>query len=151
MAINTETLNSLAMEYVGTPHVNGGNIKGAGLDCSTLPANFFHDLGYGDFEIMFGYSGDWYCKRNCEELLLPYLKKYCRRIRKLMPGDILLCGHTHTPCLHRHEGFTYVNPGSVSIPKNGTPHSYCTLEGGVIQWKDLAKGCEVYDAHKLWD
>jgi cell wall-associated NlpC family hydrolase len=89
MAINTETLNSLAMEYVGTPHVNGGNIKGAGLDCSTLPANFFHDLGYGDFEIMFGYSGDWYCKRNCEELLLPYLKKYCRRIRRLMPGDII--------------------------------------------------------------
>ena len=41
MAINTETLNSLAMEYVGTPHV------------------------------------------------LPYLKKYCRRIRKLMPGDII--------------------------------------------------------------
>ena len=66
------------------------------------------------------------------------------------PGDILLCGHTHIPCLHRCEGFIYVNPGSVSIPKNGTPHSYCTLEKGLMQWKDLARGCEVYDAQKLW-
>ena len=78
-----------ALEFIGTPHVNGGNIKGAGLDCSTLPANFFHELGYGDFEIMFGYSGDWYCKRDCEELLLPYLEKYCERIDEPEPGDII--------------------------------------------------------------
>lgn len=39
----------------------------------------------------------------------------------LRPGDVLLCGHTHVPLLRRHEGFTYVNPGSVSIPKAGSP------------------------------
>ena len=67
----------------------------------------------------------------------------------LKPGDILLCGHTHIPAFRRHEGFTYVNPGSVSIPKNGTPHSYCMLEDGWIEWKDLAKDCAVWERQKL--
>ena len=55
----------------------------------------------------------------------------------LLPGDILLCGHTHIPCCHRHEDFIYVNPGSVSIPKQNTPHSYIMLEDGRMVWKDL--------------
>ena len=58
----------------------------------------------------------------------------------LQPGDLLLCGHTHIPCCHRHEGFTYANPGSVSIPKQSTPHSYATLEDDVMVWKDLEGG-----------
>ena len=66
----------------------------------------------------------------------------------LMPGDFLLCGHTHVPGCRRHETFTYLNPGSVSIPKNGTPHSYCVLEGGVMTWKDLEDG--EFDRQVLW-
>ena len=69
----------------------------------------------------------------------------------LMPGDILLCGHTHVPGLHRHEGYTYVNPGSVSIPKNGSAHSYCILEDGVMTWKDLDRDCAVWDRQVLWE
>ncbi len=53
---------------------------------------------------------------------------------------VLLCGHTHIPCCHRHETFTYLNPGSVSIPKNGSAHSYAILEGDVMIWKDLEAG-----------
>ena len=67
----------------------------------------------------------------------------------LKDGDILLCGHTHVPVLRRHEGFTYVNPGSVSIPKNDSAHSYCMLEDGWIEWKDLARDCAVWDRQKL--
>ena len=67
----------------------------------------------------------------------------------LKPGDVLLCGHTHVPVLRRHEGFTYVNPGSVSIPKNGSAHSYCTLEDGWIEWKDLDRDCAVWDRQRL--
>ena len=66
----------------------------------------------------------------------------------LAPGDVLLCGHTHVPGLRRHEGFTYVNPGSVSIPKNGTPHSYCLLEDGWMTWMALEGGA--FDRQKLW-
>ena len=66
----------------------------------------------------------------------------------LMPGDILLCGHTHIPGVRRHEGFTYVNPGSVSIPKNGSAHSYAMLEEGVLRLIDLEGG--EYERHALW-
>ena len=66
----------------------------------------------------------------------------------LKRGDILLCGHTHLPGCRRHADFVYVNPGSVSIPKNGTPHSYCTLENGEMLWKDLTAG--EYDRQRLW-
>lgn len=55
-------------------------------------------------------------------------------------GDILLHGHTHIPACEDCGGFTYLNPGSVSIPKNGTPHSYMTLENGTFYWKSLLTG-----------
>ena len=68
----------------------------------------------------------------------------------LKPGEFLLCGHTHVPACNRHEGFTYLNPGSVSIPKNGSAHSCCTLEDGVMRWKGLARGGAVWRTEKLW-
>jgi putative phosphoesterase len=52
-------------------------------------------------------------------------------------GDILLHGHTHVPACEACSGIVYMNPGSVSIPKNGTPHSYMTLEGETFTWKTL--------------
>ena len=30
-----------------------------------------------------------------------------------------------------------MNPGSVSIPKEGSAHSYMTCEDGLFLWKDL--------------
>ena len=69
----------------------------------------------------------------------------------LQPGDALLCGHTHVPGLRRCEGFTAANPGSVSIPKNGTPHSYMILEDGALTWKDLAHGRAAFDRQALFE
>ena len=59
----------------------------------------------------------------------------------LHEGDILLHGHTHVPvCENCGENgqFILMNPGSVSIPKEQSPHSYMTLENGVFLWKDLS-------------
>ena len=56
----------------------------------------------------------------------------------LQPGDILLHGHTHVPAWQAFgEKNLYLNPGSVSIPKENSPHSYMTLEDGKFTWKDL--------------
>lgn len=66
----------------------------------------------------------------------------------LTRGDYLLCGHTHIPAFNRHEDFTYINPGSVSIPKNGSAHSYMTLCDGQLLWKDLESGA-VYRSEML--
>ena len=56
----------------------------------------------------------------------------------LAPGDALLCGHTHIPAFNRHEGFTYINPGSVSIPKEGSERGYMTFDGKTFLWKNLS-------------
>ncbi|MCI9225395.1 MAG: phosphodiesterase [Acutalibacter sp.] len=56
----------------------------------------------------------------------------------LSPGDLLLHGHTHIPAkVKTPAGWWYLNPGSVSIPKEGSAHSYMTLEGGLFTWKSL--------------
>ena len=55
----------------------------------------------------------------------------------LYKGDILLTGHTHIPACIRHENYTYMNPGSVSLPKNESWHGYMLLENGKFVWKDL--------------
>ena len=52
-------------------------------------------------------------------------------------GEILLCGHTHVPVCSEHETFIFMNPGSVTMPKENTPHSYMILEGRTFRWKDL--------------
>ena len=60
----------------------------------------------------------------------------------LKQGDFLLCCHTHLPVRRDCGTFTYLNPGSLSLPKNGTPRSYMTLENGVFTWYDLATGAD---------
>ena len=51
-------------------------------------------------------------------------------------GDILLNGHTHVPKCVEHEDYIYMNPGSVSIPKENSHHGYMILEDNVFTWKD---------------
>lgn len=55
----------------------------------------------------------------------------------LQRRDILLCGHTHVPANIEHENYTYMNPGSVSIPKKNSGHSYMMLTDGEFEWKTL--------------
>ena len=70
----------------------------------------------------------------------------------LKNGDILLNGHTHIPACGRFEKpgtdhtnaaacaegrYIYMNPGSVSIPKDNSVHSYMIYENGIFSWKDL--------------
>lgn len=58
----------------------------------------------------------------------------------LRTGEVLLHGHTHVPRLETVNGITILNPGSLSIPKENSPHSYMTLENGEFVWKDLEIG-----------
>ena len=61
-----------------------------------------------------------------------------KNLPPLAPGDILLHGHTHIPAWTKFgDGNLYLNPGSLSIPKEGSAHSYMTLEGNTFCWKTL--------------
>lgn len=66
----------------------------------------------------------------------------------LQQGDILLHGHTHVPMYKPHENYTYINPGSVSIPKNGSCHSFMIMEDGRLIWKNLENN-QVYMEQNL--
>lgn len=101
------------------------------------------------------------CEAEVDQMVLPFpvLAEYCLLEQKgrvifathghhynletpplLQPGDVLLHGHTHIPAKDNSLGFWYLNPGSVSLPKENTAHSYMTLEDGVFLWKDLEGG-----------
>ena len=63
---------------------------------------------------------------------------HVKNLPPLAPGDVLLHGHTHVPAWTKFgQGNLYLNPGSVSIPKENSPHSYMTLKGNTMQWKEL--------------
>ena len=108
------------------------------------------------------------CEAEVDQMVLPFpvLADYCLLEQKgrvifathghhynlenpplLQPGDVLLHGHTHIPAKDNSLGFWYLNPGSVSIPKENSPHSYMTLEDGQFLWKDLDGA--VYDSLAL--
>lgn len=84
----------------------------------------------------------------------------------LKGGDILLNGHTHVPACRRIRqtkqenpaglkksgspkakevedskeekgSFWYMNPGSVSIPKENSERGYMTVEQGTFEWKNM--------------
>lgn len=56
----------------------------------------------------------------------------------LKKGDILIHGHTHVLAVSPFgNDNTYINPGSVSLPKEGNPKSYMIYENGIFTIKDF--------------
>lgn len=55
----------------------------------------------------------------------------------LKKGDVLLHGHTHVPACEEKENYVYMNPGSVSLPKEDSARGYMTFERGEFLWKTL--------------
>ena len=55
----------------------------------------------------------------------------------LQKGDALLFGHIHIPKCYEEDGILILNPGSVSIPKENSEHSYMLLDGNKLYWKNL--------------
>lgn len=55
----------------------------------------------------------------------------------LQKGDIFVYGHTHVLRAEKKEGRIYLNPGSVSLPKEGNPPTYGVLEEGSFRIRTL--------------
>lgn len=71
---------------------------------------------------------------------------------KLKEGDILLHGHTHVPvCKEINDGKNiYMNPGSVSIPKDGSHHGYMIIDDRVSDDTENTDNAESYRAVAEW-
>ncbi len=55
----------------------------------------------------------------------------------LNKGDVLLNGHTHIPACDDMGDYHYLNPGSVSIPKQNSWHGYILFENNKFTFKDF--------------
>ena len=87
------------------------------------------------------------CDTEVDQMVLkfPILADYCilpvgTRLIYATHGHShnLLHGHTHIPAWEVFgSGNLYVNPGSVSIPKAGSCHSYMILDDKQLFWKSL--------------
>ena len=51
-------------------------------------------------------------------------------------GSAFLFGHIHVQVNERRDGILFLNPGSVSIPKNGSRSGYMIFEKGVFTFKN---------------
>lgn len=60
-----------------------------------------------------------------------------QNLPKLKKGDVLFNGHTHVSKIEEIGDILYVNPGSVSIPKEGTPRGYMLVDDEKIVHKTL--------------
>ncbi len=56
---------------------------------------------------------------------------------KLKAGDILIHGHTHIQTVEEFGKNLYINPGSVSIPKEGNPPTFMIYEDGMFTIYDF--------------
>ncbi|BDR67587.1 phosphoesterase [Clostridium tetani] len=52
-------------------------------------------------------------------------------------GDVLIYGHTHLPLAERINNIFIINPGSITFPKENTPHCYGILENNTFKIKTL--------------
>ena len=60
----------------------------------------------------------------------------------LSEGDVLLGGHTHVPCAKEFgNGNVFINPGSVSIPKEDSSNSYVLFDNGKFLFYTLDGEC----------
>lgn len=56
----------------------------------------------------------------------------------LSENDVIIHGHTHIPVAEKLDTVFLLNPGSISIPKGNSPHSYAVLENDLFEIKDLS-------------
>ncbi len=58
-------------------------------------------------------------------------------VQELVGGTVVVSGHTHIPCIREESGVVFLNPGSVSIPKEGSAHGYIIFDNGIFRFMDL--------------
>lgn len=90
---NGEKIAKAAMDYLGTPHVNGQKVKGKGIDCGMLLIASLEDAGLvakNEIKIK-PYSSEW-ALHHSDEWFLRYVETYCKKVplSDLKAGDFLL-------------------------------------------------------------
>ena len=75
-----------------------------------------------------------------------YMSHGHREVLPLSQWDVYLTGHTHVP-LKERSGYLHLNPGSVSLPKENSEHSYILYDDKTFYIKSFDG--TVYDEIKV--
>ena len=73
----------------------------------------------------------------CEGGVNIYLSHGHRDVPPLAESDVYITGHTHVPVIERCP-WLHLNPGSVSLPKEGSERGYIVYENRTFTFKTLA-------------
>ena len=68
---------------------------------------------------------------------------------KLPKGSLFLSGHTHVPTFAEKEGVYYANPGSVSIPKNGSERGFLLLDSNTMTLSRIDLEGKLLEEHQI--
>ncbi len=119
-------LNAMAHEIIAVCGNCDAEVDGMVLDFALTDEWRTLPLPYGTAYLTHGHHYD-------EERPLPMMGE----------TDVLVHGHSHVAGVTRCVTGQYcINPGSLSIPKNGTPPSYIILENGTFSLRRLVDGTE---------
>lgn len=58
------------------------------------------------------------------------------KIKNIDKNTIVLHGHTHIFAIYKKDDMTFINPGSISIPRNNHPKTYALIEKNGISILD---------------
>lgn len=70
-----------------------------------------------------------------------------RELPDMGAGSVFISGHTHVPHKKCEDGVYFLNPGSVSLPKENSPRGYIVYENKTFTFKTLEG--KAYDELKL--
>jgi len=88
-----------------------------------------------DFPIMSTYSNILY---NNRRIFITHGHIYNENnMPPLTDGDVMIHGHTHIPRADKKDNIYIINPGSITLPKEGNPHTYGVLEHNIFIIKSL--------------
>ena len=74
---------------------------------------------------------------NGKKIYFTHGHKYNIEVIPYEDFEVLIYGHIHQGFIQEKEGYLFANPGSISLPKGGTEHSYLILEENKIVLKNV--------------
>lgn len=124
MKTREETV-ALARQYLGTPYVHGGMIRGAGVDCATLLFDVYKRCGLLEEEDFGVFKGDWWAHTTTEvymQRMLRHAAKVaettCSQTSEALPGCVVLV-KSYSSKVYNHGAIVTAWPLAIEAVQSG--------------------------------
>lgn len=98
-------------------------------NCDALVDETISDFNFHDHLIL---------NINNKRIYFTHGDKYNQDVLPDEKFDIMFYGHFHTGFIRKKNNLIFANPGSLSLPKNNTRHSYIIMDSEKITLKDIS-------------